>query len=364
MLFSSCSYLSFLAGGMVEAPESVKSDPKSALEEKSEHKKTPARDFFLPEIIELSPHEKLLFDFPEDAEVKSADESVASILSDGIRAGEQGETTLRVTLDGVMKEAVVSVVTFDEAEEQAAAELPKGKYFLVVNKTRNYVVVYDLADKEREKPLKTMICSTGKATPDKTYKIGSRKAWNRLYGNVWGKYATQITGDILFHSVPYQQKDSSTLIGSYYNQLGTAASMGCVRLRVCDSKWIYDCCESGTTVTFVKEDVDPPIPCEKPILLPDELTWDPTDVDEGNPWYEKEPTIEAENITVALGAEFDPADYIKVLDLAGNDVTADAVYDGRVNTSFTGRYLLRVTYSGAVGKGVSKIVAVTATEGE
>ena len=361
LAFSSCEELPLPAEEIETGAVGIRNTTSKA-EPASEEE--PQREFCLPEVIELGPGESLALDLPSDAAIESGDETVVSAASAVLTAGEKGETTLSVTLDGTTKEAAVRVVAFEDPEETIPEELPKGKYLLVVNKKRNYVVVYDLKDEAREHPLKAMICSTGEATPDKTYKIGYHKVWNRLYGNVWGKYATVIRGDILFHSVPFAKKDSSTLIGKCYNDLGTSASMGCVRLRVCDSKWIHDCCESGTTVTFVTDDVESPIPYDLPLELPDELTWDPTDPEEGNPWLEKAPRIEAENHVLAKGTAFDPADYIRIYDIAGNDVTKEAALSGEVDTSRTGRYLIHIFYEDVLHHRVSQTVSFTVLEGK
>ena len=60
-------------------------------------------------------------------------------------------------------------------------------------------------------------------------------------------YATQISGDYLFHSVIYYPGTFTVKDG----QLGTAASHGCVRLAIENAKWIYDNIPSGTTVVIV-----------------------------------------------------------------------------------------------------------------
>ena len=110
-----------------------------------------------------------------------------------------------------------------------------------------------------------------------------------MYGNVYGQYACRITGPILFHSVPYQQKDKSTLEWWEYDKLGTKASLGCIRLKVEDAKWIYDNCISGTKVEFYSSST--PGPLGKPSarkISGDEAVrnWDPTDPDKNNPWKE------------------------------------------------------------------------------
>jgi len=81
-------------------------------------------------------------------------------------------------------------------------------YYIRVNYLANVVTIYT-KDSEGNYtiPAKAMICSTGTATPRSgTYGIQGRWEWLGLKGGVFGHYSTQITGNILFHSVPYLQK--------------------------------------------------------------------------------------------------------------------------------------------------------------
>ena len=149
-----------------------------------------------------------------------------------------------------------------------------------------------------------MVCSTGTYTPKSgVYTIPGRWAWGLMQGNVYGQYVTKITGNILFHSVPYTKQNPSTLEYWEYDKLGTAASLGCVRLKVEDSKWIYENCPNGTQVEFYSSsDIGP---FEKPTAkkisdYPDYLKgWDPTDPNPQNPWhnYKEEVQNEVKNET-------------------------------------------------------------------
>ena len=106
-------------------------------------------------------------------------------------------------------------------------------------------------------------------------------------GNVYGQYACRITGSILFHSVPYEKKDKSTLEWWEYDKLGTKASLGCIRLKVEDAKWIYDNCVPGTKVEFYTSSNPGPLgkPTAQKITEDEEVrNWDPTDPDPNNPW--------------------------------------------------------------------------------
>ena len=162
-------------------------------------------------------------------------------------------------------------------------------YYIRINRKQNTLTVYTTDSEGNPKtPIKAMVCSTGRATPLGAYQTYYKQRWNGLFGNVYGQYATGIVGDILFHSVPYYSINKGDLEYEEYNKLGTAASLGCVRLCVRDVKWVYDYCNVGTTVEFY-DDEDDPGPLGKPepitIDLEDERRgWDPTDPDPDNPW--------------------------------------------------------------------------------
>lgn len=165
----------------------------------------------------------------------------------------------------------------------------KNSFYLKVNRAANTVTVYEKnADGTAGTPLKAMVCSTGSATPLGTYNTFNRSTWRSLFGGVYGQYATDIVGNILFHSVPYYSASKNDLEYLEYNKLGTAASMGCVRLCVRDVKWIFENCAIGTTVEFY-DDADNPGPLGKPKPITIDTAsanrgWDPTDPDAQNPW--------------------------------------------------------------------------------
>lgn len=182
-------------------------------------------------------------------------------------------------------------------EDYIAAVHTRGNgrpYYIMVNRAQNTVTVYGLGgDGYYTEPVKAMVCSVGReghGTPAGTFSIGGRWTWLHMVDGSYGQYATQINGNILFHSVCYTRKDPSTLMTFEYNALGERASLGCVRLQAADAKWIYDNCARGTKVTVY--DGSDPGPLGKPGRTVDCITesmdngWDPTDPREENPWRE------------------------------------------------------------------------------
>lgn len=206
----------------------------------------------------------------------------------------------------VSNEVITNEVTEEKTEDSKSSNTGKTKYKLEVNCEQNVVNVYTKDENgEYTNCVKVMLCSVGPATPTSgTYSLKKYGGWEwkGLFGDVFGQYATQITGNILFHSVPYTEKGNKASLEYWeYDKLGTPASMGCVRLTVQNAKWIYDNCAAGTLVKFY-EDSNPGLlgkPAEQKISDETEYrNWDPTDPDSNNPWRnygEEEQPIE-ENV--------------------------------------------------------------------
>ena len=184
-----------------------------------------------------------------------------------------------------------------EEQKKQAQEYP---YWLKVNYTANTVTAYKKDENGNFTiPVRAMICSTGSATPRSgVYRTPQKARWGLLIGNSWGQYCTRITGQILFHSVPYNEQSPDTLRYDYYDKLGITTSLGCIRLTVADAKWIYDNCPIGTSVEFYSS--ANPGPWGKPTAM--KLSgydaplrnWDPTDPDKNNPWNNKNQKEEEE----------------------------------------------------------------------
>lgn len=87
--------------------------------------------------------------------------------------------------------------------------------------------------------VKSFPCSTGIAgedTPSGSFSIKEKGDWffSEQY-NQGGKYWSQITGDILFHSLPFDK--NKTTVVDY--TMSKPSSHGCIRLSIDDAKWIY-----------------------------------------------------------------------------------------------------------------------------
>ena len=229
-------------------------------------------------------------------------------------------------------------------------------YKIVVNKSTNCVTVYKKVNGNYE-PFKAMLCSVGanNATPSGSFKTSDKYRWHPLFGNVYGQYVTRINGNILFHSVYYSSQNAATLQTKEFNKLGTAASAGCVRLNVRDTKWIYDNCSPGTQVDIVNSGNDP-LPKPVGIKLGASAKyphWDPTDPDPANPWSKESVVIVVKNSVKRVKADYAMdlssvlRDGVTAYDIAGNEIH----YDISCNISKTtpGEYPVRYFATDAIG---------------
>lgn len=218
------------------------------------------------------------------------------------------------------------------------------KYTIYVNRKTNLV---NVVDQKTNKMVRAMYCSTGKnyRTIKGTFKTKAKYRWRFLKGNVYGQYATRISGSYLFHSVPYYKKNVKTVETEAYNKLGSQASLGCVRLTVADAKWIYDKCSIGTKVVINDKKV-----LQKPAYEPIRISaakksgWDPTDPDKKNPYY-PQITVDTAQIVIPCGSSFDPLSCISVYSsvTSQEELRSHLKVSGKVNTKKTGKYKLTYT---------------------
>ena len=192
----------------------------------------------------------------------------------------------REIIDGLAADPVYTNLGFTGAVREGCP------YLLAVNRAASTVTVYTADEDDRYTvPFMAMVCSGGSDTPVGLFHTPIKYEWRLLSGPCYGQYATRIWDAYLFHSVPYYTQHKDDVEYDQFNQLGTPASLGCIRLAVVDVKWIYDNCPLGTPV-IIYDDAERPGPMGKPGTIytdpADESRrgWDPTDPDPVNPWPE------------------------------------------------------------------------------
>lgn len=134
----------------------------------------------------------------------------------------------------------------DPAAQKAQSYSSSTNYLILVNRTSHTVNIFQ-GKQGNWATIKSFSCTDGNATPNGTYTIGSH---TYHFGEEKGYtcwYATQITGEILFHSVLYNPNSMTSIQDG---RLGITASHGCIRLDINNAKWIYENIPSGTKVVI------------------------------------------------------------------------------------------------------------------
>ena len=173
-----------------------------------------------------------------------------------------------LSVDGIAGRETQELLFSDSAVPAYASPRPSptpkpAKYMLTVDVTNQITRAYTYDENgEYTILVREMLCSTGTSknpTPLGTTIMPKKRArWG--YFPTWdshAQYLTRIDSANAFHSVLYSAPDESTLSVSSFESLGSPASHGCVRLYVCDAKWIYDNCEAGTIITVYEGEYDP-----------------------------------------------------------------------------------------------------------
>lgn len=164
---------------------------------------------------------------------------------------------------------------------------------LVVYLKEQYVAAF-LDQDGKSELVRVFPCSSGHVsghTPIGTFALGMKTVESWLFDGALAQYGGQISGNILFHSLPsYDGSLKQGLKLSDLNAMGQPASHGCVRLFCMDAKWLYENCPSGTTVEVVAErreqEMTMPAAVHYLRLKEGAPTWDPSDPDPDNPYHD------------------------------------------------------------------------------
>ncbi|GFZ34317.1 hypothetical protein CSC2_48430 [Clostridium zeae] len=156
-------------------------------------------------------------------------------------------TNSNSSTDSTTKTTSVAAMTINSNTINSLNLTSDTSYLVYVNLSAQKTYVFK-GKKNDWSLVKNYSCSTGikgSETPSGVYTVKEKGDW--FYSTDYkegAKYWVQFDGNYLFHSLPYNESKSK--ITDY--TLGKAASHGCVRLKVEDSKWIYDNITRGSKV--------------------------------------------------------------------------------------------------------------------
>lgn len=245
-------------------------------------------------------------------------------------------------------------------------------YFIKVNRAMCCVTVYGIDNNGSYTiPVIAFACSVGSAGNEtivgENYTTTDKYSWRLMVDYSYAQYAFRIDGGYLFHSVPYTAMTNDSLETDQFNMLGSPASLGCVRMKVADVKWLQDNCPAGTKVT-IYDDTSTPGPLGKPetIKIPvnsPNAGWDPTDPNENNPWLKCSAKIDgATDITTKVGQKVDIKSGVTAKDTCGNDITSKLVTVGKYTFDQAGEYAIKYEVTDAIGSKAEVTVKLKVTE--
>lgn len=128
-------------------------------------------------------------------------------------------------------------------------------YRVEVDISRQRVLVFELNDDGTYTQTHEFICSTGmgNSTPRGIFLDGFPvNNWHHFEKfDCWARYSFLVEGDIMFHSVLFDEDDESTVRENSVYALGSKASHGCIRLHVRDARWLFEHCKRGSLVIII-----------------------------------------------------------------------------------------------------------------
>lgn len=159
---------------------------------------------------------------------------------------EEFQTNNGLEVTGIADDATQRILYSDDAVGDWTP------YKLEVSIDAQRVYVYELGEDGKYVQIDEFICSTGLGDSTPRGVFTSTQPLNRWHFfkdfECWAQYSYQIEGNILFHSILYDDNDTRTVRQNSIYALGSKASHGCVRLEPESAKWIYENCKRGTIV--------------------------------------------------------------------------------------------------------------------
>ena len=144
------------------------------------------------------------------------------------------------------------IETFSDADEKAMYKKAQGyssptDYLVLANVSTHRVGVYRWGNGKwnRAKYYTVTTGAPNMPTREGVFYRGMKLLYfNSGSDRCW--YATQYSGNYLFHSVLYTQESSPNTITD--GRIGVSASHGCIRMKLEEAKWIYDNIPASTKI--------------------------------------------------------------------------------------------------------------------
>lgn len=237
------------------------------------------------------------------------------------------------------------------------------KYFLVVGKRQNVVVVYKYTEDINKKSfVKAFKASVGKKVKPGTYNTKKTYHWMKNKAG-WHQFNTTYAKNGYVQSVAYKDKYPNTLKRTSYKALGVEKHKDKNIWLACnDAKWVrknayritVSVAQNKTQITYPKTNL------AKPRLVK-ACGWDPTDSNKDNPYKKQKNnviTFGLKTVTIEKGHKVNYLDNIIAKDAKDNVVTNNLKHK-TFDTSKTGKHKVKYKYKNLKGYLIFKVVDTT-----
>ncbi len=193
----------------------------------------------------------------------------------------------------------------------------------------------------------------------------TRVSWRKTDTGRYYRYYTDFGNGFTFHTAGYSEiYNRNSLITTDYNMIGKIAEIDGIMLAAADAKWIYENCSSDSTISVINEDTGKQ--ALEYFKIPDNITWDPTDISSNSPWCPTE--IGSIQFPEVIEIEENHGSselirYLKAYDIYGKDISEYIRIQDSYDISVQGTYNIYVQIAdikGNVKKAEISVVVVPA----
>lgn len=166
-------------------------------------------------------------------------------ITDGMKA--------KATYDQAAYDALRSkvIASRDPMQQKAQSYSSRTNWLILVNQSNYTCEVFTGGQNNWSLARKITVAVGAPSTPTPvgTFTVGIKEL---VFGGTGYRcwYATQISGNYLFHSTLYST--ASSPVAPVDNRVGAAISHGCVRMHLEDAKWIYDNVPGGSKIVIYR----------------------------------------------------------------------------------------------------------------
>ncbi len=264
-----------------------------------------------------------------------------------------------------------SVITTPEATTSENIVVAKGVYSVKINIANGQIDFYEynsnLNDYNSE-PSKSILCSYNSDFIMNEYTSDSNEyiktAWQPNTNGGFYRFYSSYGNGLNFHSCEYTiNGDKNSLNVTDYNNIGSGNSIDGFTMNLADAKWVYEnCAQKSIFKVYYDETIEVSEQINNPIVIPDGITWDPTDDSTGSPWclteiQSLEPQYDTLNLDIGTNEDI-LLNYITATDIDNNSVVSYVYTSGNYSLVKAGQYQLTYNLIDIYGNFLSKTITL------